>query len=146
MKQPAGLKCQLPPSPPSFQSLLPSSSLSLSLSLSLSPSLCVTLNLFQISPKETCQFLREVTRDEESPTKRVNEIQVGGVAFGPGAKSRSIVSTFVVAEGMGYEKLADSGPQIIIEARSPARPSRKCLTLSSAAAGHVEIELVRRNT
>ena len=37
-------------------------------------------------PKETCQFLREVTRDEESPTKRVNEVQVGGVAFGAWAE------------------------------------------------------------
>ena len=53
-------------------------------------------------PKETCQFLREVTRDEESPTKRVNEVQVGGVAFGPGA-TLSILSLspffFVAVEG-----------------------------------------------
>ena len=32
--------------------------------------------------QETCEFLREETRDEDSPTKRVTEVQVGGVAFG----------------------------------------------------------------
>ncbi|CAE7292036.1 unnamed protein product, partial [Symbiodinium necroappetens] len=60
--------------------------------------------------KETCQFLREVTRDEESPTKRVNEVQVGGVAFGSfTSKTVTKVTEFFWKFDMAYELEAIRG-------------------------------------
>mmetsp|Transcript_126991 Transcript_126991/g.179207 ORF Transcript_126991/g.179207 Transcript_126991/m.179207 type:complete len:1000 (+) Transcript_126991:70-3069(+) len=75
--------------------------------------------------KETCQFLREVTRDEESPTKRVNEIQVGGVAFGSfTSKTVTKVTEFFWKFDMAYELEAirgvgaDASDRLLICSRS----------------------------